>query len=102
MIKTDVSTLKIHKLTQAQYEREREAGRLDENALYLTPDESTDLSLYVTTDKLNDSITDALALAKASGEFDGKDYVLTDGDKAEIVAMVLADMPTYTGEVEVV
>lgn len=36
---------------------------------------------------------------------DGKDYVLTDGDKAEIAAMVLADMPqavTYTGEVEVI
>jgi hypothetical protein len=35
----------------------------------------------------------------------GKDYVLTDADKAEIAAMVLADMPqavTYTGEVEVV
>lgn len=35
----NLSTLKIHKLTQAQYERELEAGRIDENALYLTPDE---------------------------------------------------------------
>lgn len=40
MIKTDLSTLKIHRLTQAQYERELAAGRLDENALYLTPDEA--------------------------------------------------------------
>ena len=33
-----LSTLKIHKLTQAQYDREFEAGNLDENALYLLPD----------------------------------------------------------------
>lgn len=39
MITENLSTLKIHKLTQAQYERERDAGRIDESALYLTPDE---------------------------------------------------------------
>ena len=41
MITSDLSTLKIHKLTQAQYDRERDAGRLDPNALYLTPDDQT-------------------------------------------------------------
>lgn len=35
----NLSTLKIHKLTQAQYDRELAAGNIDENALYLTPDE---------------------------------------------------------------
>lgn len=40
MITENLSTLKIHKLTQKQYERELAAGRLDENALYLTPDEA--------------------------------------------------------------
>lgn len=34
--------LKIHKLSQAQYERELAAGAIDEYALYLTPDEGTD------------------------------------------------------------
>jgi hypothetical protein len=33
--------LKIHKLSNAQYERELIAGRIDENALYLTPEESS-------------------------------------------------------------
>ena len=33
----NLSTLKINKLTQAQYNRELDAGRIDENALYLTP-----------------------------------------------------------------
>ena len=37
MITENLSTLKIHKLTQAQYDRELEAGRIDQNALYLTP-----------------------------------------------------------------
>lgn len=40
MITENLSTLKIHKLTQAQYNRELEAGTIDENALYLTPDEA--------------------------------------------------------------
>lgn len=39
MITENLSALKIHKLSQAQYDRELAAGRLDENALYLTPDE---------------------------------------------------------------
>lgn len=41
MITENLSTLKINKLTQAQYDRELEAGNIDENALYLTPDETT-------------------------------------------------------------
>ena len=39
MITTNLSTLKINKLTKAQYERELAAGRIDENALYLTHDD---------------------------------------------------------------
>ena len=34
----NLSTLKIHKLSQAQYKRELAAGRIDDTALYLTPD----------------------------------------------------------------
>ena len=37
MITENLSTLKIHNLTKEQYERELAAGRIDENALYLTP-----------------------------------------------------------------
>ena len=53
MITENLSTLKIHKLTQEQYDREFAAGRIDENALYLTPDEDIDLSEYVTINQLN-------------------------------------------------
>lgn len=36
----NLSTLKIHKLTQAQYEQMLEDGTIDENSIYLTPDEN--------------------------------------------------------------
>lgn len=39
MITENLSTLKIHKLSQTQYDRELAAGNIDENSLYLTPDE---------------------------------------------------------------
>jgi hypothetical protein len=42
----NISTLKIHKLTQAQYDRELAAGNINENELYLTPEEEIDLSNY--------------------------------------------------------
>lgn len=45
MITENVSTLKIHKLTQAQYDRELAAGTIDVTALYLTPDK--DILPYV-------------------------------------------------------
>lgn len=53
MITENLETLKIHKLTQAQYERELEAGNIDENALYLTPTEEMD---YATNDDIDEKI----------------------------------------------
>ena len=38
MITENLSTLKIHKLTQAQYDRALEVGNIDPNAIYLTPE----------------------------------------------------------------
>lgn len=46
-----LNTLKIHKLSQAQYDREKEAGRLDDSAIYLTPEsDGSAPSNMVTTD----------------------------------------------------
>lgn len=41
----NLSTLKIHKLTQEQYDRELAAGNIDENAIYLTPDKHNTQSI---------------------------------------------------------
>ena len=46
----NLSTLKIHKLTQEQYDRELAAGKIDPNALYLTPEIEVDLTNYATID----------------------------------------------------
>ena len=43
MIIENLSTLKINKLSQEQYDREFTAGRIDENAIYLTPDNNTQI-----------------------------------------------------------
>lgn len=67
---------------------------------YLT--EHQDISGKLDADKLPEAINTALAQAKASGEFDGKDYVLIDTDKTEIaeLAAELIDVPTKTSELE--
>ena len=41
MITQNLATLKIHRLTQEQYDRALAQGVLDPSALYLTPDEES-------------------------------------------------------------
>lgn len=49
MITENLSTLKIHRLTQEQYNREYEAGNIDSKAIYIIPDETDDTSMLVVT-----------------------------------------------------
>lgn len=50
----NLSTLKIHKLTQEQYNRELASGNIDETALYLTPEEESNSDeTYATQEDLN-------------------------------------------------
>ena len=49
MITENLSTLKIHKLTQEQYNRALEAGNIDNNALYLTPDDRNYTDIEIDT-----------------------------------------------------
>jgi hypothetical protein len=49
----NLSTLKIHKLTQEQYDRELEAGRIEANALYLTPDTLAEVTKEYVDDSVN-------------------------------------------------
>lgn len=75
----NLSTLKIHKLTQAQYDREFASGNLDENALYLTPDED-DSSNYLTQAEADVRFAEQQAqineLVGASTETEGLAYEL--------------------------
>ena len=63
----NLSTLKIHKLTQAQYDRELNNGDIDENALYLTPDDTEVLIDELNIKKVNVSdIADNLTTNSAT------------------------------------
>ena len=73
MLIENLSTLKINKLTQQQYDRELSAGNIDENALYLTPDESIDLSNYATKEYVS------LKIPPCSTEDNGKILCVVDG-----------------------
>lgn len=55
MIVENVDSLKIHKLTQEQYNTALSAGSLDENALYLTPDSDGTTIPTKVSDLENDS-----------------------------------------------
>lgn len=88
MLMENLSTLKIHKLTNAQYERELEAGNIDENALYLTPDEEIDLSPYATTEE-------AKTYAD-TGDTTGHVSAATPVTKADITALGIPGSDTNT------
>lgn len=60
----NLSTLIIHRLSQAQYDRELAAGNINENEFYLTPDENFDLSKYATKEYV-DSLFASLAEIKS-------------------------------------
>lgn len=74
MITENLSTLKIHKLTQAQYDRELEAGRIDPSALYLTPDE------------INNQFTSIILLSAG-----GKKFKIMIDDDGVLLAAELTD-----------
>ena len=46
MIVKNIPTLKIYKLTKEQYKSRLEAGLIEEDALYLTPDTTPDTDYY--------------------------------------------------------
>jgi hypothetical protein len=48
-----LSTLNIYRMTQEEYDREVANGTIDENAIYLTPEQDVDLSIYATIEQLN-------------------------------------------------
>lgn len=75
MITENLSTLKIHKLSQAQYDREKEAGNLDETALYLTPDTEVDLSQYATKTELEGKVA-----LPSSGNGTAGQFAISDGN----------------------
>ena len=59
----NLSALEIHKLSQEQYDREYDAGNIDETAIYLTTDDGTEQELTQTVNE--DSTSTQVPSAKA-------------------------------------
>lgn len=93
-ITENLSTLKIHKLTKAQYERELAAGRIDENAIYLTPDEEIDLTPYETKDAAANKLTEAKSYAEQKVS-EHNDSTSAHNDIRAILAEVKEDVDTF-------
>lgn len=111
MVTENLSTLKIHKLTQAQYDRELTNGTIDENALYLTPDEEIDLTPYATKDDVSSTYetktdasaklteaktyTDEMVSGKADSSALSNFYTKSQVDNMELISM--DDIDTICG-----
>lgn len=78
MITENLSTLKIHRLTQEQYDRALEVGNIDPNALYLTPEKEP---IFIQNDEPVDAEDGALWLdLDAIGQSSGSGSVFYDGE----------------------
>ncbi|MBR5794537.1 MAG: hypothetical protein IKY26_00155 [Erysipelotrichaceae bacterium] len=93
MITENLSTLKIHKLTQAQYDRELANGTIDETALYLTSDEAVPNIIVTidtswTEDTINGGYTKTVAVAgMLATDTPFVDVVLGDNIEANVTAL---------------
>lgn len=78
MITESLPALKIHKLTQEQYERALAAGNIDENALYLTPDNGSFAGPLPSINSSSWGSLDEQYNTLCSLHFDGYDAQLID------------------------
>jgi hypothetical protein len=90
LITENLSTLKIHKLTQAQYERELVAGNIDANALYLTPDEATNIEIDTTLTQSGmaadaKTVGDAIALKANKLDLVQPNWLQTDASALDYI-----------------
>lgn len=86
MVTENISTLKIHKLTKEQYARELAAGNIDENALYLTPDENSAAgvgisSITQTTTSTDDDGINVITVTLTDGT--SSTFIIQNGSKGD-------------------
>ena len=72
-----LSILKIHRLTQEEYDQIVSNDALEDNAIYLTPEEEVDLSGYATVEQLN---------SKANVNHNHDDVYYTETEIDELLA----------------
>jgi hypothetical protein len=93
-----LSTLKIHKLTQAEYDQQLAAGTIDENALYLTPDEELDLSPYATKEYVDSEIA-TIPTPDVSGQIETHN---TNPDAHEDIRALISSSVAQKSQVQII
>ena len=110
-----LNTLNIHKLTQAQYEILLRNGKIDENAIYMTPNEAFDKSQFATVEQVNakadkehkhiiDDVDelretlDALGANKADKEHNHDEVYYTQAQINEMHANILNEAKGYADD----
>lgn len=91
-----VDTLRIHKLSEEQYNREYSAGNIEEEAIYLIPDNGISRSnIHVETNNIaGTTVTEIFNRAKPE---DITEYI--SGDTGVIKTLITGDKYSYTGYV---
>lgn len=94
MITTDLTTLKINKLTKTQYETALAAGNINENELYMTPESEAESGLPT----VSSSDSGKTLVVNESGEWEvdivQPDWNINDSTSASYVK----NRPFYTGD----
>ena len=81
---TDISTLKINKLTQEQYDAAVVAGTINENELYMTPDNNElDTHQFLRVTDTGSAVDVNPINADMLGGIDASEYLTTE-DKTEL------------------
>lgn len=94
MITTDLTTLKINKLTKAQYETALAAGTINENELYMTPESGVESGLPI----VSSSDSGKTLVVNESGEWE-VDIVQPDWNvNDETSSEYIKNRPFYTGD----
>lgn len=95
----NLSTLQIHKLTQEQYDRELVAGRIDSNAIYLTPDTSIFVQNYEPTGVADGSLwVDLDADGYYSGSGGYVDSSSTSSEPDLVIGLNVTNVKKYQDE----
>lgn len=94
MIKDTLSTLKINKLTQAQYDTALAAGTIQDNELYMTPDDNElDTTSFLRVSDVGSAVDPNPVNADTLGGKSAGDFAL----KSELNAKAPLASPTFTG-----
>ena len=95
-----VSTLKIQKVTQEEYDTMAANGKLEDHVLYLTPDDNMDLSEYATVEQLNTKASIEQLNTKADSEHIHDDRYYKESEIDEKIVAINNTISNSSNEIK--